>query len=89
MKESSPKLVLDLYDFLPSDGEDEIELNYTDGNLNLILFYESEEGKVSQKTICFNNALQFSKELFPGYSLFSCKDDIYERPRQVKSLFMI
>ena len=75
MKQSSPKSILDLYDFLPLDGEDKIELHHTEGNLNLILFYESDETKVTQKTICFNSALQFSKGLFPGYSFFSCKED--------------
>jgi len=75
MKQSESELILNLYDFLPSDGEDNIELHYVDGNLNLILFYESDDGTESKKTIRFNSTLQYFQGLFPGFSFFTCKDD--------------
>lgn len=75
MKLSNPKLILNLYNFLPQDGEDKIELHHIDGNLSLILFYESDEGIMSKKTIRFNSTLQCFQGLFPGFSFFTCKDD--------------
>lgn len=73
MKLSKPKLLHDLYDFLPPDGEDEVEFHYKNGVLNIDLFYESLDGKNSKKIVCFNGVLQCIQGLFPGFSFFTCE----------------
>lgn len=77
MKLSKPRRVLDLDDFLPSDGESRFEMSYSDGLLNIDVFYESDEtdGVEIKKNICFSEAQYFFKTPFPGYSFFYCPDD--------------
>lgn len=77
MKLSKPKLVLDLDSFLPSDGETRFEMSYSDGILNLDIFYEMEGGDLggAKKNIRFSQAKYFFKTPFPGYSFFTCLDD--------------
>lgn len=77
MKLSKPRKLLDLDDFLPSDGENRIEMYYSGGVLSLDIFYEvagAESGEV-KKCIRFSQAKYFFKTPFPGYSFFTCPDD--------------
>jgi hypothetical protein len=77
MKLSKPKLVLDLDSFLPSDGENRFEMSYSNGVLNLGIFYELEDNDLGEikKNIRFSQAKYFFKTPFPGYSFFTCLDD--------------
>ena len=77
MKLSNPIKVLDLESFLPPDGETKFELSYSQGDLNLNIFYESDDSELgeSQKSIRFLKAKHFFKSPFPGHSFFVCPDD--------------
>ncbi|MDH4275677.1 MAG: hypothetical protein OEW08_11600 [Gammaproteobacteria bacterium] len=77
MRLSNPKRVFDLDDFLPPDGETKFEMFFSEGVLNLDIFYETDgsEARVSKRRIRFPQAKYFFKTPFPGYSFFSCPDD--------------
>ncbi|TLG90646.1 hypothetical protein FEM54_16705 [Pseudomonas edaphica] len=77
MKLSNPKKLLDLDSFLPSDGETRFDMSYSDGVLNLDIFYEVEGFDLGEakKSIRFSRAKYFFKTPFPGYSFFTCLDD--------------
>ncbi|MBP6863169.1 MAG: hypothetical protein KBC57_12550 [Neisseriaceae bacterium] len=77
MQLSNPKQVLNLDDFLPSDGEDRIEMYFMDGDLSLDILYEIEdsEPRSAKCRVHFYYAKYFFKTPFPGYSFFSCPDD--------------
>jgi len=73
---SGPKLVFDLDEFLPLDGESKVEIRYSNGVLNLDIFYERDgvTGDV-RRTISFGQTWYFLKTPFPGYSFFDSPDD--------------
>lgn len=77
MRLSSPKQVVNLDEFLPSDGETHFEMFFTDGTLSLDVFYEGDDQALDQEklSIHFNKAKYFFKTPFPGYSFFTCPDD--------------
>lgn len=77
MQLSKPTEVLNLDSFLPSDGETRFDMFYSDGILNLDIFYELEDSDISdaKRSIRFSQAKYFFKTPFPGYSFFTCPDD--------------
>lgn len=77
MQLSSPKQVVNLDDFLPSDGEARVEIFFADGVLSLDVFYEADDSTPhdAKRRILFNQAKYFFKTPFPGYSFFSCPED--------------
>lgn len=77
MQLSNPIEVLNLDDFLPSDGETRFEMYYVDRALSLDIFYEAKDSasRIAKRRICFSQAKYFFKTPFPGYSFFSCPDD--------------
>jgi hypothetical protein len=77
MQLSNPKQIINLDDFLPSDGETRFEMFFSDGVLNLDIFYETAdfESRDARRRIRFSQAKYFFKTPFPGYSFFSCPDD--------------
>ena len=77
MKLSRPKKVFDMDVFLPLDGEDRIDINYSGGDLRLDIFYEVEGAAdgIAKKSIRFLRAKYFFKSPFPGHDIFSCPDD--------------
>lgn len=77
MQLSNPIQVLNLDDFLPSDGETRFEMFYVDRVLSLDVFYEVDDSEsyVAKRRIRFSQAKYFFKTPFPGYSFFSCPDD--------------
>ncbi len=76
MKLSKPRKVLDLDDFLPADGEERFETSYSQGDLNLDIYYESDDSEEElRKIIRFTKARHFFKSPFPGVSFFNCVDD--------------
>jgi hypothetical protein len=74
---SNPRQVVNLDEFLPSDGEARFEMFFADEVLSLDVFYEVEEPTPheAKRQILFNQAKYFFKTPFPGYSFFSCPDD--------------
>lgn len=77
MQLSNPIEVLNLDDFLPSDGETSLEMCYVDRVLNVDIFYDTDDSAsgVAKRRIRFSQAKYFFKTPFPGYSFFSCPDD--------------
>lgn len=77
MQLSNPKQVVNLDDFLPSDGESRFEMVFADGGLSLDVFYEVDDPTPhdAKRRILFKQAKYFFKTPFPGYSFFSCPDD--------------
>lgn len=77
MQLSDPIEVLNLDDFLPSDGETSLEMCYVDRVLNVDIFYDADDSGsgVAKRRIRFSQAKYFFKTPFPGYSFFSCPDD--------------
>ncbi|QIB04454.1 hypothetical protein GZ982_07050 [Pseudomonas fluorescens] len=63
--------------FLPLDGEERVDINYSDGDLNLDILYEVGEAAegVAKKSIRFLRAKYFFKSPFPGHNIFVCPDD--------------
>jgi hypothetical protein len=76
MELSEPIEVFNLDSFLPSDGEDKVEMSYVDGTLNLDIFYDSVsiEFGAAKRRFRFPQAKHFFKTPFPGYSFFYCQD---------------
>lgn len=77
MRLSNPKQIVNLDEFLPSDGEMKFEMLFVDGVLSLDIFYEADDPNLHEvkRRILFNQAKYFFKTPFPGYSFFSCPDD--------------
>jgi hypothetical protein len=72
----NPQEVLDLNAFLPPDGEDDFKISYSDGDLDLDIYYEEiNSEKEVYKRIRFIGTRHFFKSPFPGVSFFACKDD--------------
>jgi len=76
VKLSNPRKVFDLDDFLPADGEDSFDISYSQGDLNLDIYYEPDDSEEELcKRIRFTKARHFFKSPFPGVSFFNCVDD--------------
>ena len=72
MKTYNAKSVFDLDQFLPSDGEDSVELIYKDGSLFANIFYvDATLDQSMVLSIEFKMAFYFIKSSIPGFSVFS------------------
>lgn len=68
------KQVLDLYQWLPSYGENSVTCIYKDGNLNVEILYDSNNSDSEEKkTIVFKHACFFSCSSFPGVEMMDIK----------------
>jgi len=79
MKIGNPKLILDLYDWLPSDGESKVVFRSVGSDVVLDVLYENEsldsdiEDETihySKREIVFKSVKIFIKTPTPGFSLF-------------------
>jgi hypothetical protein len=77
MKLLQPQKLLDLDAFLPSDGEDDVEMSWADNSLTLNIYYDPELPSVARakKSFIFLRPSYFIKTPFPGHSFFSCPED--------------
>lgn len=77
MKLLQPQKLLDLDTFLPSDGEDDVEMSWVDNSLTLNIYYDPELPGIvrAKKAFVFLSPSYFVKTPFPGHSFFSCPDD--------------
>lgn len=77
MRLSNPRQVLDLDEFLPSDGETGIEMTYVGDVLVLSISYELDAPapRTARRKISFSRVQSFFKTPFPGYSFFTCPED--------------
>lgn len=77
---SSPKNLLNLYDFLPPDGEDGYKITTSKGLVELEIYFCSpqDDGAKSTRTIKFNRVLYFFSTPMLGHSFFESKgnDDV-------------
>lgn len=71
-KLSNPVKIIDLYDnYLPSDGEDSIYINYSDGILDIKIKFRSKYTELAEEIILrFHSAVSFVVVPFPGKNLF-------------------
>ncbi len=73
---SRPKQIVNLRDLLPSDGEDDFCIHYSNQSLDLNLLVSSGEASIENKILIrFDRAKTFFKTPFPGVSIFSCPED--------------
>ncbi|MCL1918618.1 MAG: hypothetical protein FWG14_09945 [Peptococcaceae bacterium] len=79
-----PIQILNLDNFLPLDGEDNIEI-FTDGGvLNLDIFYEPKgsESHTAKFRISFPYTKYFFKTPFPDYGFFGCLIGLDSSPEE-------
>jgi hypothetical protein len=57
--------VLNPYDWLPGHGENTVEIHTQNGDLSVLIPYDSEQGEL-KKELLFKQAFAFYKSSFPG-----------------------
>lgn len=71
--------VLNPYDWLPGHGENTVEIHTQNGDLSVLIPYDSEQGEL-KKELLFKQAFAFYKSAFPGVSCLdlqsSFRDDV-------------
>lgn len=71
--------IINPYDWLPGHGENTVEIYTKDGDLSVLIPYDSEQGEI-KKELLFRQAFAFYKSAFPGVSCLdlqsSFRDDV-------------
>ncbi|WP_143029325.1 hypothetical protein [Rhodoferax sp. OV413] len=75
MMQLSNIIQLENLHFLPVDGEDRVEMEFTGGCLTLKLYYTNEKEASVRRDLRFSAASYFLKTPFPGSSVFDCAED--------------
>lgn len=71
-----PKMVFDPYEYIPSYGESDIELNFKSNVLVLNIIFDNEEtNKEACLKIVFENAFFYKIESYPGVKGMNCSYD--------------
>ncbi len=69
MKAGSPRIVTDLYDWLPSYGENAIVLHAKGGDLSLVVEFDGSDGNEKKREIFFKGTAAFMRAAVPGVQL--------------------
>ncbi|HEY4784836.1 MAG TPA: hypothetical protein VIH57_02250 [Bacteroidales bacterium] len=84
MKAEKPEVIFNLYDWLPSYGENKVKLNLEEDNLSIDVFFDSKEDSPELKrTLYFSNVCYFVYSSIPGVELMNIN---YSKPKDLGSL---
>ena len=75
MKAGRELVIMNPYDWLPSDGETSVYLEHVGGDLLVIVEYDGED-RIEHKEILFKDAGSFNKAPFPGPHLLDIEVDL-------------